>query len=152
MSAWLLSVLGVIFLAVLLDILYPSGKTNAFCKSIFGLFAIVIMISPILKLKNIDNINTNFVDTNINESLKKSKEEYLKLKIENQLKNANINGAIVEIKGKMKNNVFEIENIFVDTSELVLTNNLTHKNKYEVIIQEILSVIEIEVERIVIYG
>ena len=41
MTKWLLSILGVVFLAVLLDIVYPNGKTNKFCKSIFGLFAII---------------------------------------------------------------------------------------------------------------
>ena len=50
MSAWLLSVIGVVFLAVLLDFVYPNGKTNAFCKSIFGIFAMIMLIYPLVKI------------------------------------------------------------------------------------------------------
>ena len=151
MSAWLLGIIGIVFLGVLLEIVYPNGKTNAFCRSIFGIFAVVIMISPLLKLKDI-NLDTDYVDESLVNSINDAKENYYKIKIEQKLKNNNINGAIVEIKGKTTNNEYEIENIFIDTSEIVLTENLTNINKYEVIIENILDAIEIDKERIVIYG
>ena len=50
MTSWLLGIIGVIFLGVLLDIMYPNGKTNVFCKGVFGLFAVVVLITPIIKL------------------------------------------------------------------------------------------------------
>ena len=151
MSSWLLGIIGIVFLGVLLEIVYPNGKTNAFCRSIFGIFAVVIMISPLLKLKDI-NLDTDYVDESLVNSINDAKENYYKIKIEQKLKNNNINGAIVEIKGKTTNNEYEIENIFIDTSEIVLTENLTNINKYEVIIENILDAIEIDKERIVIYG
>ena len=52
----------------------------------------------------------------------------------------------------MDNNVYQIQNVLVDTSNIVLTDFLTHNNKYEVIIQKISKLMEIEQERIVIYG
>ncbi len=152
MKAWLLSILGVVFLAVLLDMIYPNGKTNAFCKSIFGVFAVIMLISPIFKIKIDYDNSTNYVDTVLTNNLAKSKNEYLKIRIENALKSKNINGCSVEIKGNYSNNEYEVENIYVDTTDLVLTENITHTNKYEVIIQEILNIIKIDIERIVIYG
>lgn len=151
MSTWLLGIVGVTFLAVLFDFVYPNGKTNAFCKSIFGIFAIIMIVSPILNLDfNVEN--QNYIDATLNTNIQKSKDDYLVLKINSKLNDLDIVGVDVEISSKMVENVYEIENIFVDTSNIVLTNNLTHTNKYEVIIQEILKLIEIDKERIVIYG
>lgn len=152
MTAWLLSIVGVIFLAVLIDFIYPNGKTNAFCKSIFGLFAIIMLIRPILNIDLKADFNKNFVSTSINKNLKKSKDEYYLMAITKALEDNKINGVDVEIDSKMVDNVYEIENIYVDTTNIVLTNNLTHTNKYEVIIQNILKIVEIDKERIVIYG
>ena len=50
-----MGIVGIIFLGVLLDMVYPNGKTNAFCKGVFGLFAVVVLIAPIIKL-DINNI------------------------------------------------------------------------------------------------
>lgn len=152
MTAWLLSIVGVVFLAVLIDFIYPNGKTNAFCKSIFGLFAIIMMIRPILNIDLKADFNKNFVSTSINKNLKKSKDEYYLMAITKSLEENKISGVDVEIDSKMVDNVYEIENIYVDTTNIVLTNNLTHTNKYEVIIQNILKIVEIDKERIVIYG
>ena len=152
MTKWLLSILGVVFLAVLLDIVYPNGKTNKFCKSIFGILAIIVLISPISKIDFKNTSNDNFVSVTLNKNIQKSKDEYYKVKIENALGDDNICGVSVEIESNMDNNVYQIENVFVDTSNLVLTDFLTHNNKYEVIIQKISKLMEIEQERIVIYG
>ena len=152
MTKWLLSILGVVFLAVLLDIVYPNGKTNKFCKSIFGILAIIVLISPISKIDFQNTSNDNFVSATLNKNIQKSKDEYYKVKIENALGDDNICGVSVEIESNMDNNVYQIENVLVDTSNLVLTDFLTHNNKYEVIIQKISKLMEIEQERIVIYG
>ena len=152
MTKWLLSILGVVFLAVLLDIVYPNGKTNKFCKSIFGILAIIVLISPISKIDFQNTSNDNFVSSTLNKNIQKSKDEYYKVKIENALGDDNICGVSVEIESNMDNNVYQIENVLVDTSNLVLTDFLTHNNEYEVIIQKISKLMEIEQERIVIYG
>ncbi len=152
MSSWLIGIIGVIFLAVLFDFVYPNGKTNNFCKSMFGLFAIVMMVTPILKIDLSQDFSNSFVDNSLNLSLQNSKDEYYILKIVNCLKNNDIEGIDVEIESNMEDNVYQIENIYVDTTNIVLSENLTHTNKYEVIIQSILKIVEIDKERIVIYG
>lgn len=153
MSSWLIGLIGVIFLGVLLDVIYPNGKTNAFCKSIFGIFAVGILISPLLKLKSIDvNVSNDFVSEQLLMNLNASKENYYKLKLEKILVDESIQGANVEIQGNTEENQFVIENIYIDTSELVLTKNITNINKYEVITNIILEAIEIDKERIIIYG
>ncbi len=151
MSAWLLSVIGVVFLAVLLDFVYPNGKTNAFCKSIFGIFAMIMLIYPLVKIDISSLSQTSMSYISLEEEIRKSKDEYYRLKLENTFSNENIIGVSVEIDSKMKDNDYYISNVFVDISSIVLSQDLEHKNKYEVIEELILKTINVDKENIIIY-
>ena len=75
MSKWLFSVVGVVFLGVLFDMIYPNGKTNVFCKGLFGLFTVYVLISPLITFKvNIDD-NYSIVDTSIVECINNAKND-----------------------------------------------------------------------------
>lgn len=151
MSAWLLSVIGVVFLAVLLDFVYPNGKTNAFCKSIFGIFAMIMLIYPLVKIDISSLSQTSMSFISLEEEIRKSKDEYYRLKLENTFSNENIIGVSVEIDSKMKDNDYYISNVFVNISSIVLSQDLEHKNKYEVIEELILKTINVDKENIIIY-
>lgn len=151
MSAWLLSVIGVVFLAVLLDFVYPNGKTNAFCKSIFGIFAMIMLIYPLVKIDISSLSQTSMSYISLEEEIRKSKDEYYRLKLENTFSNENIIGVSVEIDSKMKDNDYYISNVFVDISSIVLSQDLEHKDKYEVIEELILKTINVDKENIIIY-
>lgn len=151
MSKWLMSIVGVVFLGILLDIVYPNGKTNAFCRNIFGIITVLIMITPIVEFKNNDyKIDLN--NTSILSTINESKELALITQIEGYLISKGIEGVSVEIDSNLLENDFQIENVFVDASDLVLTENLTNINKYEVISQTILEIVDIDNERLIIYG
>jgi hypothetical protein len=47
---------------------------------------------------------------------------------------------------------FFIDKIYLDTTNLVLTENVTNINKYEVIIKEVSGLLKIDAERIIVYG
>ena len=151
MSAWLLSVIGVVFLAVLLDFVYPNGKTNAFCKSIFGIFAMIMLIYPSVKIDISSLSQTSMSYISLEEEIRKSKDEYYRLKLENTFSNEKIIGVSVEIDSKMKDNDYYISNVFVDIGSIVLSQDLEHKNKYEVIEELILKTINVDKENIIIY-
>ena len=151
MSAWLLSVIGVVFLAVLLDFVYPNGKTNAFCKSVFGIFAMIMLIYPLVKIDISSLSQTSMSFISVEEEIRKSKDEYYRLKLENTFSNENIIGDSVEIDSKMKDNDYYISNVFVDIGSIVLSQDLEHKNKYEVIEELILKTINVDKENIIIY-
>lgn len=151
MSKWLLSIVGVSFLAVLLDIIYPNGKTNAFCKSIFGIMTVCIMMSPLLNFKT-KNFKIDLFNSEVAETLNDSKNVVLENQITNLLLSKGINNVCVEIENNLSDNDYEIENVYVDTSEIVLSENMKNINKYEVISQSVLEVLDIEKERIIIYG
>lgn len=55
MSAWVMSIAGVVFLNVLLDILLPKGQTSKYIKGIFALITVYVIIAPLPSmLKNTD--------------------------------------------------------------------------------------------------
>ena len=45
LSGWVLTIVGVAFLTVVVDILLPSGETNRYVKSIFALITVYLMAS-----------------------------------------------------------------------------------------------------------
>lgn len=152
MTGWLLGLIGVIFLGVLFDLIYPSGKTNAFCKSIFGVISVIMIISPILNI-DFENISEeDLTDTAIIETINNARIDALKSQIVSHLSIKGIDGVDVEIDINVENNDFEVENIYVDTTNLVLTENLTNINKYEVISNEVYNATQIERNRIIVYG
>lgn len=58
MKAWILSIVGVIFAGVIIEIIIPEGKTNAFIKSIFAIVFMYIIMSPVINIIN----DTNMLD------------------------------------------------------------------------------------------
>lgn len=152
MSVWLLSIIGVVFLGVMLDILYPNGKTVTICKSVFGIIVVIILFNPIFEIKNINLDKVVCVTPDIVSSINKSKAEALKITLVNKLIEKNIIGVDVEIDVNLYNTDFQIENIYIDIVNLVLTENITNINKYEVITNEICDTLEIDKERIFFYG
>ena len=60
MTGWILNIVGMVFIGVMLEIILPSGKTNGFIKSIFAIFLLYTIISPLPQLFNSElNLNTN---------------------------------------------------------------------------------------------
>ncbi len=150
MKEWLLSIIGVVFLSILFDLIYPSGKTNKFCKGIFGIIAVGIILSPILK---IDLVNTGeYIDGELLESISKSKAEVCEANIQNYLKSVGIDGVCVEVKYTLSENDFKLKSIYLDSSNVVLTENLTNINKYEVIARKVSEEFDVNVDEVFVYG
>lgn len=153
MSSWLISIIGVVFCCLLLDIIYPNGKTNVFCKSIFGIFAVIVIITPLINMmKSKNKNNLDFVDTELVTDIFDAQSVYYTNLLEKHFAINKINGLSVEITGNIENNVYEIENVYIDISQLVLTENLTNINKYEVITKMTKELLKIDSERIIFYG
>ncbi|MBE5738371.1 MAG: hypothetical protein E7354_01375 [Clostridiales bacterium] len=151
MKSWLFSIIGVVFLSILFDLVYPNGTTNKFCKSMFGVISIFIIISPICSFFNID-MQSDYVDTSLVENLSKSKEEVLSYQIENYLLSKGVSNVNVEVDTIMSDNEFCVDNVYIDITNIVLTENTENINVYEVIINEVSEQFDINKERIFVYG
>lgn len=156
MNTWILSLVGIVFLGVMLDVIAPNGKSNNFIKSIFGLLVILTLINPIKNLITInlnDKISDDIIATNSELTLyiNNAWVEQKNLKINNKLIESNIMGVNVNICGNLFEKNFVVDYVYVDISNLVLTDEITNINKYEKIEEIILEQIEIEKERIIFY-
>ena len=152
MNDWILGIVGVVFVGVLIDIITPEGKTNLFIKSIFALVFLYVLVSPIFKLiKEQDLIDfSQFFTTEISDENEQAMME-VKFNIENYLNDNGVKGVIVEVWGYKSNDINIIEQINVDLTNLVLLNNNQHIDKYKLISELIIDVVNVDMENIV-YG
>lgn len=157
MSSYLISVIGVVMLGVLVDLVLPSGQMNKFVKSMFGVFTILIIISPVPKL-----INSNFDFSSLfyNQASIEIDKDFLEVtnkKIVKQLENsvvascekAGYSNVMCEIESILVENKLVIEKVKINLSNLVISQNVVHINKYTEIEQAVQRVVNIEKERIV---
>lgn len=151
MKEWLLSIVGIAFLGVLIDILYPSGKTGAFCKSIFGIISMLVILGPLFDIK-IGDSDSVTIDSDMWDSINDIKINVMCDSARERLRLKGIDGVDVELVTKMEDNEIVIENVYIDTTNLVLTENITNINKYEVVSREVGEIFDISTERIIVYG
>ena len=152
--SYIISIIGVVFLGVMIDVIAPEGKMNNFIKSIFAVFLLFVMVCPIVDFFT-NNKLSGFFNTKLNVD-----EEYLEqtseLRIDNyelliisELEKKGIYGVKVEIEGKIVGENKNIKKVMVDTSNLVLTNADEHINKYKVITELIYDILKVKSEVII---
>ena len=153
MKGWILSIVGMVLIGVIFEIIVPDGKTNSFIKSIFAIFFMFVVVSPIINLvKNSDAIDfsTIFSSASQNELTEQSLME-LKFQIENHLSNNGVSGVEVEVMGYSTLDDTIIEQIYVNLSNLVILKKDEHIDKYKLITTLIKEKVEIDEGKIV-YG
>ena len=62
MTAWIFSIIGIIFLGVMLEIVIPDGKTNSFIKSIYSIILMFVIVNPIIKIFNKDTLDLSSIN------------------------------------------------------------------------------------------
>ncbi len=157
-SVYLLTIVGVVFLMVVIELVLPDSKVSKYIKSIFAIFIVVVIISPIAKLANSDwdwnkifdsmeyKIDETFV-SNINiDNLDNFERE-----LENFI-NESYKGAKVSISADFEGDVMKINYIFVDLSELVINEKLQHINYYTAVKELVKKQVDIDDEKVVVYG
>lgn len=157
-SAYLLSVVGVVFLLVVIELILPESKISKYIKSIFSIFIIVVIITPIVKLVKND-WDWNSIFTNVSYDLNQTFLDDIKtqqiVNLERDLENfisKQYNGAKVSISANFNGDDMKINYIFVDLSDLVIKENEQHINYYTAVKELVRSQVKIDEERVVVYG
>lgn len=152
MSKWLLGIVGVVFLGILIDVLTPNGKLNKLIKGVFGIIATFVIIAPIFKIDMIDFDFTQIEDATLIENINKEKIKASEEMVELTLKNKGFDGINVEISINPDFVGLIYDSVYIDCSELVLSEEHMNINKYEVIVDDVANILNIDKERIIIYG
>lgn len=136
-TQYILSIIGIVFLGVLVDVILPDGEMNKFVKGMFALIAVFVIAYPIstlvkgdISFEEITGSSQIQIDDDF---LEATKNQYI-LSLQNTLKarlsDGGFDGVDVTIEGYLSNNVLVIEKVEIDISKMVLSAENQHINKY----------------------
>ena len=158
-SMYLLSIVGVVFLIVIVDLILPDSKISKYIKSIAAVFVVAVIASPIINLVNSNwdwkslFVNSEYqVDENVLNNINQQNIEVLEKELVEYLETQSIKGVEIMISASFTNNEPKINYIYVNLCDLVINENLEHIDYYTKIKELITQQINIEEEKIIIYG
>ena len=155
--SWLLSVLGVVFLSVLVDVILPEGKTNKYVKAIFAFIIILIIISPLAKIKESKSFSDFLENPNItiNEeyisNINNMKIDRLAKSIVDTAEKMGLKGVNVQIMSDMSELDLNIQKVNIYLENLVIDESATHIDKYQTLVDIVSAYINISREDVVFY-
>ncbi len=138
MAGYILSILGIILAGIFIDILVPTGSVSKYIKSIYSIFVVAVILSPVVKFLTKKDVYTlKYEDYQINEKLMNfiynGRADELKAKIEKRLDDEGFKNIDIKINYSSNNNEFQLNSIEVNLKNLVIQADKQHINKYEFI-------------------
>ena len=143
-SSWILSIAGVSLLSVLIDLFLPEGSINGYIKTVFNFAIILVIVTPVPSLLH-KEFDTSLMFSNqeivINNEyiyqLNRDKLTMLEQGIETKLEKEGLLNIDISISADIFTTQMLIESIYVDLSNLVISNNDKHINIENEIIEVI---------------
>lgn len=135
-SAWLLSIAGVVILSVLAEFVLPEGQMNRYTKVIFSFVILLVIIMPLPKLLGKEFDISKFFG-GANDTLQEDYLEQVNLdklnamseSVNIQIKESGLLNVVVSINGNIFSENLEIYSILVDLRELEYATSFGNKDK-----------------------
>ena len=158
MTSYILSIVGIVFLGVLVDVIMPDGEMNKYVKGVFSIIALCVILSPLPKLfgKNIDfdsalyDTTASSIDLDFLEATQKQMKNQLEITLRSRFKDSGFDNVEVDILSEMSNYKFNIKKVIIDIKNMVINQNMAHINKYVEIIEITQKYLNVEESDIVI--
>lgn len=157
-SAWVLSIAGVCLLSVVVDLISPDGKTNSSIKNVFAYAMILVVILPLPRLINSNfNIQDVFSEHEIQiqdsyiYNMNQAKLDKWTKSINNDLNNKQIYGAVVSISANIFDTNMQIDAVYVDLYNVVITDKNQNINIKTEVKSVVLKYININEDKVVFY-
>ena len=158
LSSWVLSIAGISFVSVVLDLMLPEGKTHVNIKNVISYAIILVVILPLPNLINknfsVENIFKE-IEINIQDdylyNINQSKLDAIKEQIENELNNRGILGVEVSISANIFDNPMEINAVYVDLYNAVISDNYENINIQTEVLSVVLEIGNIPKDKVVFY-
>ncbi|MCL2540676.1 MAG: stage III sporulation protein AF [Firmicutes bacterium] len=158
-SIYLLSIAGVVLLGVIIDLILHEGATGKYIKSIFALFVVFAIIAPLPKLLNGDiklsdlfAVSTYNVDNNFLNVRKLEQAEKLKADSERHLSANGYSNLTVDFSLDPNTTDLRLLLVYVDFTNVVLSQNKTHINKYAEVRNLLVRFLNVEEGKVLMYG
>jgi stage III sporulation protein AF len=159
MSTWIISITVSVIITTILTILLPNGKLKVLIKGAFSLIITLVMLQPLLDLKNSEFEIDGFVsETNMTLQydylgyVAEEKVKFLEVESVKIIEDVGIRDAAVQIKYYMTENgevVIEKAKIFLYDS--VIISNIEHIDIIEEIKQRISNYLNVNKNSVIIY-
>ncbi len=155
MTGYILSVLGIVVAGVFIDVIIPSGQINKYIKSIYSIFVVAVLLTPLIKLVNgtekLEFTYTNFeIDESLINYIHETKVNNLQNSISQTLEDNGLKNVDILINYSIKENNIIYNSCIVNLKNLAIDENVQHINKYEFIKKVVGTFIELTDEEIII--
>lgn len=155
MSGYVLSILGIVIAGILIEILVPSGTINKYIRSIYSIFVIAVIMSPVIKLINKSEISFGYEEFQLNEKLLTYIFDRQVIELENTILNdldeSGFKNIDIKINYSINDNELRLNSCLINLSSLVILQNSSHINKYEFIVGVVEKYTNMKEEVIMIY-
>ncbi len=140
MAGYILSILGIVVAGVFIDIIIPNGTISKYIKSIYAIFVLAVIISPIINFFNKNQgFNLQYQEYEINENLinyiNQNKVKSIENNITADLEEEGMSNIDIIINYSIDNNELSINSCTINLKNLVISADKQHINKYEIIKQ-----------------
>ena len=156
MSKWLLSIVGIVFVGIILDTIVPNGKLNGYIKGIFSLILLYIVVAPLPKMFNkevlIGDSYTYEEDINFLQVMNSKKLENYEVDILSRLSDYGISNVFVQFDVDTTKSPLFFKKVYVDISNLVLNDVSENININDTITEIVTDILGVKSEEVVIYG
>ncbi|MBE7074439.1 MAG: hypothetical protein E7376_00440 [Clostridiales bacterium] len=157
-STWVLSIAGVCLLSVLVDLILPDGKVNATIKHIFSFVIVLVVLMPLPGLVkgeyNLDNVLSELefeIQDEYIYNVNQAKLDKWTEAINHDLETKGIHGAVVSISANIFEINMEINAVYVDLYNVVITENLKNINIKTEVVNVVKCYLNIEKSQVVFY-
>lgn len=138
MSGYILSILGIVIVGVFVDIIVPSGAINKYIKSIYSIFVVAVLISPVINfISKKHDFTLHYEDYEVSEKLLNfihtKKVNQTEINIEKELDNEGFSNIDIIINFSIKDNELIYNSCSVNLENLVIESDKQHINSYEFI-------------------
>ena len=157
MKAWIISIVSVVLITSIVCLILPQGKMGRYVKNIFSILTILVIIKPIIYLKDssfdfeqVSNgevvIQTDFINYIYEKKVDEQEKNCIKI-IENKgIKNAN-----VDITFSVENLDIKIRLVQIKLNNSVIISDKQHIDIKEEIIADVSSYLLVDKSVVIIY-
>lgn len=157
-SGWIIGIASVCLFSVVVDLVLPSGKTNALIKRVVSYVIVLVVLLPIPRLigSNISigeilHKNEFYIQDNYIYNINQNKLDVITDNIYLGLEEKGILGAVVSVSANIFETDMKIDAIYVDLYNVVITVKNENIDIKTEVISVVQNVVNIEGDKIILY-
>mgnify|MGYP002573828538 FL=1 len=159
LSAWGLSIVGIVVLTLMVDIIIPEGKTGKYIKGVFAMLTVFVIAMPLPKIFNSEFDLEEFLQQNTSasadydvlENIYYMRLERLEQKIITSAESEGIKNMEVKINALNNNSFVEIQSIEINLKNVVIEEKNPNINIVDIVIDLVSKAAETDKSAVKVY-